>query len=171
VDDSCQKIAPVQGVVFLQELMNVDEFRGGKAKISSLRFHAAVERQIITVHHDRGAGVLIQLRKATDVVDVRVCADNGFDGQFVPAQKTENAFDFVPRIDHDAFQRAWVADDGAIALQHADGDLEIDHLGVGGVRHFVYGRQEAHKGKYIIGGLGHPLFSGQNKVNASVLLD
>jgi hypothetical protein len=163
VDDFCQEIAPVKRVIFLQKLMDLDEFRRWKAKVGGLRFHPAVEREIITMHHDGGAGVLIEFGEATDVVNMRVRADYGFDGKFVAAEKTEDAFDFVARIDDDAFQCAWIADDGAIALKHADGDLEIDHLGIGGVRHFVCGGQEAHAGKYIIGGLGHPLFSGQDK--------
>jgi hypothetical protein len=44
----------------------------------------------------------------------------------VPAEKFQDAGDFVTRIDHECFAGDGVADDGAIALQHADRNGDVD---------------------------------------------
>ena len=155
VDDVSEKIAPLQDVAFLEELVDFDEFGSGHTDESSLHFHAAVEGEIIAVHHDGSTGVLVELGEAADVVDVSVGADDGLDVELVATEKTEDAFDFIAGIDDDGFQGAGVADDGAVALEHADGDLEVDHFRVGSVRKAVAGVGRVHKEKYIIGLLAH----------------
>jgi len=90
------------------------------------------------MHHDGRASVLVKLGEAADVIDMRVGADDGFDGESVAANQAEDAFDFVAGVDHDAFSGAWVADDGTVALQHAHGNFEVDHLRVGGVGHALH---------------------------------
>ena len=135
---------PLEGVTFFEELVNFDQFRRGHAEEGGLDFHTAVERKIVSVHHDRRAGVLIQLRQAAHVIDVRVGADDGFDGELVAAEETKEAFDFVTRIDDDALKGARVTDDGTIALQHANRDFEIDHLRIGRVGHAVGGSELVH---------------------------
>jgi hypothetical protein len=85
------------------------------------------------VHHDRGASILMEFGQAADVIDVSMGADNGFDGEFVAAEKAEDAFDFVAGVDHDGFMSLGIADDGAVALQHADRDFDVDHVRIGGV--------------------------------------
>jgi len=60
------------------------------------------------------------------VVDVRVSADDGLDGQLVAAEKFEDAGDLVAGINDECFACDWVADDRAIALQHANGDGDVN---------------------------------------------
>jgi len=117
--------------------VNIDEFGGRHAEECCLDFHAAVEGEIVAVHHDGSAGVLVKLSEAADVINVRVGADDGFDFETVAANEAKNAFDFVAGIDDDALLGAGIADDGTVALQHADGNLEVNHLRIGGVGHTV----------------------------------
>jgi hypothetical protein len=107
-----------------------------------------IERQVVAVHHDRRSGVLVELGEAADVIDVRVGADDGFYGQLVAADEAEDAFYFVAGVDDDGFARFRIADDGAIALQHSDRDLDVNHFRMRGVRH-SYG--VVHARQYIIG--------------------
>jgi hypothetical protein len=168
VDNFGEKVAPLEDVALLEELMNLDEFGRVHADEGGLDFHAAVEREIIAVHHDRSAGVLIELGAAADVVDVSVCADDGFDCEFVAAEEAEDALDLIAGINDDGLECAGVADDGAVALEHADGDLDVDHLRVGGVGQAMAGIHGVHRGKYIIGLLGH---HGRKASDAGGLLD
>jgi len=65
-------------------------------------------------------------REATDMVDVRVGADDGSDCQMVAAKNFENALDFVTRIHDDRLVRGPIAEYRAVALQQPHGN------------HFVY---------------------------------
>jgi hypothetical protein len=69
---------------------------------------------------------LVELAQTADVIDVGVSTDYGFDGKLVAAKKVEDAVDFVPGIDNESFASDGVADDRAIALQHADGDGDVN---------------------------------------------
>jgi len=67
------------------------------------------------------------------VIDVGVGADDGFYGEFITADEIEEAFDFVAGIEDNGFAGFGVADDGAVALEDADGNFDVDEFGVGGV--------------------------------------
>ena len=130
VNDASEKVAPLKNVAFLKKLVNFDEIGSAHPEEGSLHFHAAIEGEIVRVHHDGRAGVLIELGEATDMIDVRVRADDGFDLEFVAAKKAENALDFIARVDDDGFESARITDNRAVALEDTDGQLEIDHLRV-----------------------------------------
>ena len=55
--------------------------------------------------------------EAADVVNVRMSAGDGFDGEFMAAEQVHDAMDFVAGIENDGFARNRIADDGAVALQ------------------------------------------------------
>ncbi len=133
VNDAGEEVAPLEDIAFLEQLVNFDEFRRAHAKERGLHFHAAIERKVVAMHHDRRGGVLIELGEAANVVDVGVGADDGFDSKLIAAEKAEDALDFVTRINDDGFQSARIADDGTVALEQANGELEIDHRRIGGV--------------------------------------
>jgi hypothetical protein len=135
VNDVGEEVAPLEGVTFFEKLVNFDEFGRANTKKCGLNFHAAIKGKIVGVHHDGSTRVLIELCEAADVVNVRVGADDGFHGEFVAAEKAQDAFDFVAGIDDDALERARIADDGTIALQHSNRDFEIDHLGIARIGH------------------------------------
>ena len=79
------------------------------------------------VHVDRGAGGQLEFLRAADVIDVGVGDHDGGHGEAVPREDFQDAVDFVAGIDHHGLARGFVAEDGAIALQHADGKDLVDH--------------------------------------------
>jgi hypothetical protein len=78
------------------------------------------------VHQHGRTGILVELAQAADMIDVRVSTDNGFDGKLVAAKEVEDAMDFVAGIHYERFTRDGVADDRAIALQHAHRNRDVD---------------------------------------------
>lgn len=156
-----QEIAPLKDIAFLENLVDFHKFGGAHAEKSSLNIHAAIKSEIVAVHHNGGTGVMIELGEAADMVDMRVGADNGLDLKLVAAKQAEDSFHFITWVDDDGFQCSRITDDGAVALEHADRDLEIDHLRVGGVRQIVGRTHRVHKEKYIIGLGPHPSEEGR----------
>jgi len=119
------KIAPLQCVAFAQKLVDFGDGRRLDAEEGGLHFHSLIERNIVAVHQNRSAGVVVESLQAADVINVRVGADNGFDGEFVAAEQIHDAVNFVAWVDDDGFARDRIADDGAVALQNADGNGEV----------------------------------------------
>ena len=78
------------------------------------------------MHQDGSAGVLAELAETADVIDVGVGADDGFYGETMAAEEFEDAGNFVARVDDQSFARDRIADDGAIALQHSDGNGDVN---------------------------------------------
>ena len=96
-----------------------------------MHFHGLIERQIFLVHEDRGAGDLMQFAETADVVDVCMSADDGFHGKLVASEQICDAGYFIAGIDDEGFAGEGIADDRAIALQHAHGDGEADQFARG----------------------------------------
>jgi hypothetical protein len=61
------------------------------------------------------------------VVDVGVGDDDLSYLKVMFANQSQNGFDFVAGIDDHGFAGGFVADDGAVALQRADGEDFVDH--------------------------------------------
>lgn len=133
VNDVGLEAAPTESVAFLEQMIDIDEIGRDHAEEVGLYVHGVVEGKIVAVHHDGSAGVLVELGEAADVINVGVGADDDLDGEFVAAEEIEDALDFVAGVDDDGFARFGVANDQAIALKHADGQLDVDHLRVSGV--------------------------------------
>jgi hypothetical protein len=141
MDDGRLEHAPVQRVTLFQELVDVGEFGSGDTEICGLDVHAVIEREIVAMHEDGSAGVLAELGEAADVVDVRMRADDGFYGELVAAEQVQDAGDFVAWVDDQGFAGDGVGDDGAVALQHANGNGDVEELrggGVSGARGFAH---------------------------------
>ena len=62
-----------------------------------------------------GAGRALKLGGAADVVDVRVCMDDGVDREPELAYTSTDAFEVASRIDHDGTLGVQVREDGAVA--------------------------------------------------------
>ena len=60
------------------------------------------------------------------MIDMRVRADDGLYGEFVPAQKLQDTAHFIAGINDQRLSRHRIADDRAIALQypHRNGDVD-----------------------------------------------
>src|SRR6266536_2472184 len=56
-----------------------------------------------------------------------VCDHNLFDLEVVFADERENFLNVVARVDDQGFASGFVANDGAVALQRADGENFVDH--------------------------------------------
>jgi hypothetical protein len=154
VNDIGLEAAPTESVAFLEKMIDVDEFGSFHAEEIGLDVHGVIEREIIVVHHDGRASVLMELGKAADVINVGVGADDDFDGELVAAKKAEDALDLIARINDDGFAGFGIADDQTIALEQADGQLDVDHLRVGGVRETRGVGCGVHREKYSIVDLG-----------------
>ena len=100
------------------------------------------------MHEHRRARVLVELAQTAHVIDMRVGADNGLYSELVTAEEVQNAIDFIAGINDQRFARDRIADDGAIALQHAHGDGDVDQPFGGGIQG---GEAVAHVRDYSIG--------------------
>ena len=69
----------------------------------------------------------LELERAADVVDVGVRDENLLERQAERCQAAVNAGDFVAGVDDDGLGGVLVAQDGAVALQRADGKCLEDH--------------------------------------------
>ncbi len=103
---------------------------GGRLHAQPGRLHiqAVVELLILRVHVNRRPGGGFELRRASDMVDVRVRDHDGLHGQVVPGQHGENLIDLIARVDHNSFACDFVAEDRAIALEHSYRKNLVNHL-------------------------------------------
>jgi len=145
------KPSPAKNVALLQQLIDIGEFRRTDSEERGLFVHRLIERQVVAMHQDRCARVLMKLAQAAYVIDVRVRADDGSHDELMAAKKIQDAIDFVAGVHHQRFSRGRIADDRAIALQHPHRDGYVDQSVSGGIE----GRPSvAHKQEYIIGDVG-----------------
>jgi len=91
--------------------------------------HEIDERNVVLAVEDGRAGDLLEGERAGDVVDVGVGYEDLADGELVLVEEGEDAGDVVAGIDDDGLTRGFVAEDGAVALQEADGEGFADHVG------------------------------------------
>ncbi len=154
VNDVGLEATPTESVAFLEELIDVDEFGRFDTEEIGLHFHAVIKGKIVAVHHDGRAGVLMELGEAANVIIVGVGADDDFDGELVAAEKAKDALDLIAGVDDDGFAGLGIADDQTIALEQAHGQLDVDHLRVGGVRKTQGVGCGVHWNKYSIEDLG-----------------
>ncbi len=150
VNDVGLEAAPTESVAFFKKMIDIDEIGRGNAEEVGLYVHGVIERKIIVVHHDGSASVLMEFGETADVVNVGVGADDDLDGELVAAEEIEDAFDFVAGVDDDGFAGFGIADDQTIALEHADGQFDVDHLRVSGVGEIQSIGNNRHWGEYSI---------------------
>jgi len=100
------------------------------------RGHSAPERLdvehfeqgvVVLVEQDGRAGGGAEFHGSADVVNVGVGDDDLFDLEIVLADEGEDVVDVVARINDHGFAGGLVADDGAVAVQRADGEDFVDH--------------------------------------------
>jgi hypothetical protein len=70
----------------------------------------------------------MESRQAADVVDVRVSADDGANFQIMPPQNGQDAVGVVAGIDHNPFASNRIAQNRAVALQHAYRDYFVNEV-------------------------------------------
>ena len=90
----------------------------------------------------------MKFTQAADVIDVRVCANDGFDDEAMTSDEVENTRDLVTRVNDQSFTRGRVTDNRAVTLQHADRDGDVDQSVV---RRVERTRAVKHSVDYSIG--------------------
>lgn len=100
---------------------------GGDAEPGGLNVHHFDLGEVVLVVEDGRASELLEMVGAGDVVDVGVGDDDLLDGEVVFGEEGEDAGDVVAGVDYDGFAGGLVAEDGAVALEGADGDSFEDH--------------------------------------------
>ena len=86
VNDVGLEAAPTESIAFLEKMIDIHEIGRGNAEEVGLHVHGVIEGEIVAVHHDGSAGVLVELGEAADVVNVGVGADDDLDREFVAAE-------------------------------------------------------------------------------------
>ena len=119
------QIAPLQRVAFAQELVNFGDGWRLDAEEAGLHLHRLIERNVIAVHQNRSARVVVEFFQPADVVNVCMSADDRFDGELMAAEQIHDAMNFVAGVEDDGFAGKRIADDGAVALQDADRNREM----------------------------------------------
>src|SRR5262249_14145219 len=119
------QMAPAENIAIAEHLVNLTDRGRRNAEKGGLLIHSVIKRQIGAVHQDGGTGVRVELLQAAHVVNVRVCADDRFYGEFVAADEIHDSADFVARIEHERFACGRIADDRTVALKHANRQREM----------------------------------------------
>jgi hypothetical protein len=120
--------AVVEGVV------GRGDFGGGDAEPAGLDGHDFDLSDVVLVVEDGGAGELLEAEGAGDVVDVGVGDDDLLDGELVLLEEGDDAGDVGAGIDDDGFVGGLVTEDGAVALEWANGEDFVDHARLSGLR-------------------------------------
>ena len=115
------ELAVVEGVV------GRADFGGGTPEPAGLDVHHLDQREVVLVVEDGRAGEGLEARGPGDVIDVRVGDEDLLDGEIVALEEGEDARNLVAGIDDDGLAGGLVAEDGAVALQRADGEDLVDH--------------------------------------------
>lgn len=103
-------------------------FWSGDAKPGCLLVHHLEQRQVVFVEVDGGAGKALEPESAANVVDVGVCDEDLGEFEAVIGEALMNAGDLIAGINDDGFARGFVGEDGAVALQRADGESLENHV-------------------------------------------
>src|SRR5260370_19146571 len=103
---------------------------------------------MVARHEQGGARILMELAQAADVINMSVSADDGFHIELVAADEVQNTRHLVARINNQGFASDGVPNDGAVALQQAHWDGDVNQTIWSGVES---GQDFAHARKYSIG--------------------
>ena len=120
-DSDGDDLAIVEGVVRVLDCWS------GNAQPAGLNVHDFDLSQVVLVVEDGSSGELLEAVGAGDVVDVGVGDEDLLDCEVVFGKEGEDAGDVVAGVDDDGFAGVLVAEDGAVALERADGDGFEDH--------------------------------------------
>src|SRR5579871_318392 len=124
-------LAQRERVAFARGRINIRAIRWFHAEPSCLHFQAVIQLLVFGVHIDRSPRGGLELRRAANVIDVRMSDHDGLHGKLVPRKHRKNFIDLVARVDDDSLTRPFVAKDRAVALQHSNRENLVNHLSLG----------------------------------------
>jgi hypothetical protein len=103
-------------------------FRGwATADEGGLLIHHFEQWKVVFIEEDGRSGEALEAKRAADVVNVGVGDDDLFKLESKSGEAVVDAGDLVARIDDDGLSSCFVAEQGAVALQRADGKAFEDH--------------------------------------------
>ena len=105
-----------------QTLIDLDCSRRFRSNPRSLHIQHVQQSVIVLIKQDWSAGSLLQLHRATNVIDVRMSDDDLFELEWVMIEDGEDSLDLITRIDGKCFACSLVADDRAVTAEKADGE-------------------------------------------------
>ena len=111
-----------QRLVVAQPLVRRRYRRIGHAEHLALHFQVFPQRLVGLVQVQRGAGQLLEPARGEEMVEVRVSVDDAHQGQAMMLQAGEDLLLVPARVDDDGVLADRVTDQGAVALQGADGE-------------------------------------------------
>jgi len=117
---------PDCGAVF-EGAVGGKDLRRGDAEPGGLLVHYGELGKVVLVQKNGCAGGFFQAGRAADMVDVPVGDDDLFEGEIVVGQAREDLGYVVAGVDDHGFAGGLVAEDGAVALEGADGEGFADH--------------------------------------------
>ena len=101
--------------------------RGLHSQPGGLGIQVGVELGVVLVHVHGRAGERLQLGRAADVVDMGVGDHDGLHREPVPVQDFGDVRDIIAWIDDNGLAGLLVAENRAVALQHADRKNLVNH--------------------------------------------
>ena len=96
----------------------------------------ALQLGVAGIHVHQSARRALQFLSAADVIDVRVRDHNRLHRQLVRGKNFQDLADIVARVHHDRLAAGFVAEYGAVALQHPHRQDLVDHMPI--VGHLSY---------------------------------
>lgn len=128
VDNLGWVVGEADSLAIGEDLVGRSGFWSGDAKPGCLLVHHLEQRQVVFVEVDGGAGKALEPESAANVVDVGVCDEDLGEFEAVIGEALMNAGDLIAGINDDGFARGFVGEDGAVALQRADGESLENHV-------------------------------------------
>jgi len=127
VDDLGGKAVEADDQAVAQVVVRRSGFGCIDAQPTGLVGHDLELGKVIFIHEDGRAGEFFELEGATDVVDVGVGDEDLLELEAEGVESAGDAAYLVAGVDDDGFAGFFVAQDGAVALQRADGEGFEDH--------------------------------------------
>jgi hypothetical protein len=127
VEDARGMAGDADGGSVFEGAVGRKDFGRGDADPGGLLIHNVELREIVLVEEDGGAGGFFEEGRAADVVDVGMGDDDLLQREFVLGEEGEDLGDAVAGVDDHGLAGGLVAEDGAIALEGADGEGFLDH--------------------------------------------
>ena len=94
----------------------------GHAKHLALHFQVVPQKLIILMQVQRSTGLFLQLAGSQEMIKVSMGVDNAHHLQAQRIKARQNQLVIAAGVDDDGFFSDRVANDGAVALQRADGE-------------------------------------------------
>jgi hypothetical protein len=122
VDDLCLDAGDSRGRVIFGTLVQLDLLRRRDAEPAGLHVQHGEQGQVGLMKEHRRSGDALQLRGPANVIDMGVGHDYLSQREVVTGKPCQDVGDLVARINHHGLCRVEVCQQGAVAVERADGE-------------------------------------------------